>query len=356
MKFISFAAAIATATVSPAAIVPAESSPSARATLNEAIGAILQADGPRARNLLEGLSPTQLSAKDSDFRRCALSRIEGPADTLSPANSDPFVSEVLGAYRAYWHRALVNSSDRAAAEAELSRRLSALLSIKPPRKLSDLEPQLAKALERRGFHSLEGKTGSLSELMLWSKQELHREHVVLPDGQVTTPVYYLDDFLSRGWSTYFTCGKTGTGGWTKEDGLYLVVPSYKSLADENFRVNFLAHESQHLYDRQHFKDLPDWRLEYRAKLVELALANNTLKKVLASFTANQADDPIDPHSYANKHVLTALAKRLHLDSAAGLVNVPASSLHRAAAAELMADTRALQANRNKEAKSASKRQ
>lgn len=265
--------------------------------------------------------------------------------TSAPVPADAFVAEVLGAYRTYWHRGLVNPSDREAAQADLVGRLSTLLSARRPAELSGLEPLLAKALERRGFHSLEGRTGPLSELMLWRKQELHQEHVALPDGQVTTPVYYLDDFLSRGWSTYFTCGKTGTGGWTRDDGLYLVVPGYKSLADENFRVNFLAHESQHFYDRRHFPGLADWRLEYRAKLVELALADKTLEKVLTSFASNQGDARADPHSYANKHVLAAVAKRLHLASPAGLAQVTAASLHRAAAAELVADTRQIHADR-----------
>lgn len=347
MKLMSFAAA-ALAMAPPGSAAPDKSSPSARATMSDAIGAILQADGQKARDLLKGLSPKELSAKDSQFRSCALSRIEQPIETSAPAGSDPFVAKVLAAYRTYWHRSLVSPSDRGAAEADLVARLSTLLSVKHPSKLADLEPLLAKALERRGFHSLEGKTGPLSELMLWSKQELHHEHVFLPEGQVSTPVYYLDDFLSRGWSTYFTCGKTGTGGWTKEDGLYLVVPSYKSLADENFRVNFLAHESQHFYDRSHFPGLPDWRLEYRAKLVELSLADKTLEKVLSSFTSNQGDDPDDSHSYANKHVLAAVAKRLHLPSAAFLEHESKTSLHRAAAEELMADTRELRARQTKE--------
>jgi hypothetical protein len=117
-----------------------------------------------------------------------------------------------------------------------------------------------------------------------------------------------------------------------------VVPNYDSLTDENFWVNFLAHESQHFADKRRYKNLADWELEYRAKLVELAYAVTTKDDVLSTFSNNQSDDKDDPHSYANKQVLIAIRQRLRLSKDAKLTDVPVSSLHEVALAELRADS------------------
>jgi lipase chaperone LimK len=110
-------------------------------------------------------------------------------------------------------------------------------------------------------------------------------------------------------------------------------------------VNFLAHESQHYADNKRFGDIPSWRLEYRAKLVELAYVNKTVAKVLDYFISSQGDDPADPHSYANKRVLKALEDRLGTASVADLYAVPVDRLHEAAVAALKADSVALDLER-----------
>jgi hypothetical protein len=164
------------------------------------------------------------------------------------------------------------------------------------------------------------------------------ESVPLPEGSTTTNVFYLDGFLSRGWSAYFMCDQGGAGGWAKPEGLYVVVPSYGNLSDENFRVNFLAHESQHYVDYRHFPGLEGWELEYRAKLVELVYANQTHQKVLTYFISNQGDDPADAHSYADKRVLAAVRARLGVATDDALRSVPVATLQQAALEELRADT------------------
>jgi hypothetical protein len=149
----------------------------------------------------------------------------------------------------------------------------------------------------------------------------------------------LDDFSSLGWSDFATCHRRGTGGWATTDALFAVRPRYTNLDGEVFRVTFLGHETQHFADYARFPGLASWELEYRAKLTELALADETRASVLRKFTEDQGDDPQSPHAYANKRVLAALRQRLALPADAPLDGVDVSTLQAVASDELREDSR-----------------
>ncbi|MBV8910456.1 MAG: hypothetical protein JOZ89_06820, partial [Gammaproteobacteria bacterium] len=87
-----------------------------------------------------------------------------------------------------------------------------------------------------------------------------------------------------------------------------------------------------------FPDLMDWEKEYRAKLVELALADTTRPQILERLQASQGEDPQDAHSYANRQVLEALRTRLSLPRDADLSTVKPGDLRLAAVSELRADS------------------
>lgn len=316
---------------------PAESSAAAKQAIRSAMGAILQADGGSARASLVGIPAGSLSAKDAGFRACALARIDGTVRDAVPTASI-FARRTLVLYREYWRSGLASPADRVRAEQRLVRNLAALLGDRSIDAMDTVEPLLAKRLARDGLHSLQGKTGLLRELMIWVKQEDRTETVTLPEREEAMRVVYMDAFLSRGWSAYFTCDRTGTGGWTRDDGLYAVVPSYESLSNENFRVTFLGHESQHFADRRDFPGIAAWELEYRAKLVELAFAVETKDRLLDRFSDSQGDDPADAHSYANKRVLAALRAQLNLPADGALSSISTVTLQAAAVAALLADT------------------
>jgi hypothetical protein len=306
-------------------------------------GAILQADGPTAVKALSGLSETQLDKDDRTFRACALSRLLSKprrAEIASPLTHRPdaLAGSALNIYESYWQDAAMHPAQRAAAEEDLRTKVARLLHLHPPAAMDTIEEELARELRARGFQSLEGRTGLLREFMLWGKQEEKIYSVQLPESVNRTRVVFMDGFYSQGWASYLTCGRTGTGGWTKPDGLFVVVPAYSSFTDENFRVNFLAHESQHYADHKAFPGLKPWELEYRAKLVELAYANDTMSRVILRFSSDQGDDPASPHSYADKRILAAIRKRLGLTAAADLTRNPPSKIHGAAVAELLADS------------------
>lgn len=338
---VAFVSAMSLAAASPAD--PGETSPESRQAIGNAIGQILRADGPGAKASLGELSPQSLSTKDAALLQCMMRRLDGPPEApriVSSATQKPdeFVDRALLLYRDYWQQSVSDPGKRSQTETKFAEGLSALIGKPAGTDVASLEPLLKDALEQHGYHSLEGKTGLLHELMIWSKENTKVEAVKLPELTNRTTVHYLDDFVSTGWSSYFTCDRTGTGGWTTDAGLFVVVPGYKSLSDENFRVNFLAHESQHYADFKRFPNLKPWELEYRAKLVEVAYAVTTSAKVVDSFLANQGDNPDDQHSYANHRVIDALTARLKLASSAELKMVPVPRLQRAALSELYADS------------------
>lgn len=327
---------ILVAAVLAASAASAETSPSAKETIGAAQSAVLQADGRRARELLAKVPAEGLEAKDAAFRDCALARLDGPVNLAAP--TDVFAAGVLALYRAYWRQSVMTPEDRDAAVAPLRQGLARLLG--EPDTL-ELDAALAKTkarLEQSGFHAINGRTGRLLDLIMWSRQDVKDESVELPEGGTKTRVFYLDDFQSRGWSNYLTCDSAGTGGWATREGLYIIVPAYKSLADESFTVSFLGHESQHYADYDRLPGLKSWELEYRAKLVELAYADASRERLLGRFAGNQGDDPGEAHSYANRRVLVALREKLGLPAGGDLVPVPADSLKQGAVALLREDT------------------
>ncbi|NHN86935.1 hypothetical protein GOB93_20480 [Acetobacter musti] len=317
--------------------------PAAKQELRLAMGAILRGQGGEAQSALQSISPTELSSEDRYFRSCALSRLN-PDNTMQMTSDilheNTFTHDILNLYRTYWRTSALNANSRPTAEKALTNGLANLLS-RPLNNIAEAEPLIAARLTAYGLFSQEGRTGVLHDLMIWSRNTQKIEQVPLPEGSNATHVNYLDGFISRGWSSYLTCNYTGTGGWTTSDGLFVIVPSYDSLTDEKFRVNLLAHESQHYSDKKRFGDMPLWRLEYRAKLAEVAYATTTRNRVLDAFVANQSDDPGDPHSYANKKVLKILMTRLGLTSAASLYTVSVDRLHQTAINALRADSVAL---------------
>jgi hypothetical protein len=305
--------------------------------VSQASGAALQADAARALKLMKGLDASKLPSKDAQFVGCMRSRFARPV-AVKPS-SPSFADRALAIYKTYWQHALVKPESRAEEEHKLEAALRKLLNADKAQGLDALEPKLEKRLSAQGWHSLEGRTGLLLELMLWNKQDEQLVTVRLPEGEYRVRVVLLDGFKSFGWSHYATCGRRATGGWATDDALFAVVPRYESLDNEEFKVTFLGHEAQHLADKARFKALKSWELEYRAKLTELALANETRTKVLRKFIEDQGDDPRSPHSYADRRLLDDLRERLDLKSVNELTAVDPARLQSAARRALLEDSR-----------------
>jgi hypothetical protein len=300
---------------------------------SEAIGAALQADEVKALAALQGVDLSSLDARNRDAATCMLARF-APNSRPPVAGSDSVADRSLAIYSDYWHRSMTHPEGRAAEEQRLEEQLRKLLGASTETDLDALEPILANALEKEGAFSLQGRTGLLRELMVWSKQDEKLMNVALPEGRHDVKVLLLDEFKSFGWGHYATCGRASTGGWATDKALFAVVSKYPSLEDESFKVTFLGHEAQHFADKTRFKDLVSWELEYRAKLTELAQAETTRGRVLEKFITDQGDDPASPHSYANKRVLADMTRELGLANAKDLATADAGRV-RSAAAELL---------------------
>ncbi|KAF1721555.1 hypothetical protein [Pseudoxanthomonas wuyuanensis] len=337
LRIVALTACTTTATLAWAG-KPAESTPAAAAAIAESTNAVLQGDSRRAVRALAAVPKQDFQDKDAVYRACMLARHADVPVFATDAIADEFVRRILRDYQDYWWHAMKTPARRAEFEATLLARLRDHLGTdaEDVRDMDALEPILQGQLLARGYHAQPGRTLPLRELILWRRQETRPYTVELPEGPYTVRVELLDDFASRGWTAYGRCERGSAGGWATAEALYAVMPSYtEGLDSEAFRVVFLGHETQHFADQNAFPNLAAWELEYRAKLVELALAQEVSAKRLATMTTAQSDDIDSPHTYANKRVVADLTARLGV--APDQVSI--TRLQRAARDQLVEDTR-----------------
>lgn len=321
------------------------------APAEEAIGkstrAALQGNGKRAASHLQSVARSQFGSADVAYRRCMIQRFG--ARSLPPPRTDvgdPFVSEVLDLYQTYWWQALMVPAERDHYGSELQRGLSNLL--REPDVIDNwgaLDGRVARELRARGYYSQLGTTPPLRELMIWRKQDSSTHEVQLPERSYPVQVEVLDDFVTRGWSSFARCERGSNGGWATDERLYAVGPAFPlGLDSEAFRASLLGHETQHFADLQRFPALAPWELEYRAKLTELWVSRDSLQFLLNKFSHDQGDDDQVPHLFANKRVMRDLQSYLSAHGTTparkNLMDVDPDQLRAAAASVLTTDTRA----------------
>lgn len=331
-----------------AAPLSPNSGPQAADAVSRALGAVLRADAPEALGALKAAPAEQFDGKDAAFRQCMLERHERktPPPTVG-APKDEFAAKVLDIYQRYWWHAVRESQQRAQLDRQLKNELAAAVGEAPPADGEDAFEALYAKIDARlrssGLHPLQGRTPPLYDLFLWGGQEVRDYTVDLPGGvEQPVKVFVMDGWISRGWSHYSACGATGAAGWAKPEGLYAVREAYGDLQGEDFKVSFLGHEAQHFADLKRWPKLPPWRLEYRAKLVELAKADSSRGKLLDRFYRSQDDNIDHPHPYANKKVLADTAAALGLKPDADLRTADPAAVRRVAAEILGADTRKIE--------------
>ncbi len=177
---------------------------------SEAIGFALQADEVSALKALDGVDVSSLPERDQGAAGCMIERF-GPQSKAAGAASESLADQALAIYRHYWHSAMMRPERREAEEQQLAAQLRQLLDAPKEADLDALEPILSKTLEKEGLYSLQGQTGLLRELMIWSKQEQRAMHASLPEGEQDVTVMLLDGFKSLGWGAYATCDRASTG-------------------------------------------------------------------------------------------------------------------------------------------------
>lgn len=315
-----------------------------KSVVDRATGLALQGDSAAAIKLLSESASGNFQGEDATFRACMLDRFGSPSLEVGEQNfGDPRINSLATNYLKYWNHSLTKPAEREQAEDTLRNEVGRLLgrTLSTSNDFDSAEDEVKKQALRRGYHVLLGRTQPLRELMLWKTLTVEQRTANLPEGPQSVEVTYLDDFLLRGWGYYATCGRRSAGGWATEDGLFAVVPAYKSLNDETFSVRFLAHETQHFADKKAFPNLESWELEYRAKLVELALADASQASTLQLICENRSETKTSSHGYADTHVVNDVTRRLELTPAdmCEKKTVAGQVLRDAAKAVLLEDSR-----------------
>ncbi len=276
---------------------------------------------------------TELAAR---FHRRFIARNETWEDPLA----SPLARDVMRAYRSYWTRALMGEVDRAEGEAFLAAELRTVLATHGIAEEGGDEEVIARAIaeiEQGGLHALDGVTLPYFDLMIWARADTVRYEVEITDTVQQVTVIFLSDFLIKGWSHFATFGRAYTGGWATSDALYCLREDY-DLDSEKFLVSYLKHECRHYADYGRFPALEQIDLEYRAKLTELAYAEDSLFDILRHFKGSGDPNPDAPHAYASHAVVRDLSRSLCTEDAAedcDLRAFPVPTIH-ATARELLA--------------------
>jgi hypothetical protein len=297
--------------------------------------------------ILKALPASSLSAERLRLRDGIVARFTGIRADPTPAGIDAWTANVLAAYRTYWKQTMLGEQSQPLAESILAKTLATLLnqpsnSHHPP-DLDALEQPLLTELERHGWQGLLGVTTPFRELLLWRGQAEAKYDITLPEGREQVTVVMLSDFASLGWLGFATLDYFHTGGWTKPDRLFCVAESY-DLGSESFRVSYLAHEAQHFRDNRLHPRLEQPELEYRAKLVEISLADQMLSPLLEGFRTNRSASRDQPHAFANRRLMEGLSQVLLQKQAGGSAwwgNLPPEEIKAAARRLLIQDTLAL---------------
>jgi len=311
--------------------------------MERAVGQALQGDAASAVRTLTAVPAARVTGENAELRRCVLQRFGTKSRPETPAaTSDAWIDAIAAAYQSYWHQALTHPQQLAAADTALRAKVGKALgrTLQTEADLDDAEADIEKLATQHGYHVLMGRTPPLRELMLWRKTTIDDRTVALPGGPEVVRVNLLDDFVLRGWAYYVTCSQRSAGGWATDDGLFAVVPAYRSVTDETFNVRFVAHEGQHFADKRLFGNLESWELEYRGKLAEFALADAAQQSTLQLICENRESSKQSPHGYANTQVVQDVSARLATDPETFCHGgtLPGQSLRDAAKTLLLDDT------------------
>jgi len=223
------------------------------------------------------------------------------------------VSEFLRVYEDYLKWALVNGVTTDQCKEYLLDKLSYLFP-NVTKYDSDFENMIMKYLEERGYFALFGTTAPYPDLYLWKRQTIRKMPVELPYGMVNIDVCVMKGVVTKGWLSYLSLGKTGTGGWVTPTGTNYFAKSYNTFSP-SFKIGLLKHEAQHFYDKQHYPDIESADLEYRAKLVELIYYKNPEPMLYHLVLGMMGDEDgndckTNPHGHANRRIATELSMRL----------------------------------------------
>ncbi len=324
---------------------------SATFNFQQVLARCLDGDVKSALTLLEFGEDEKLSAKDQHFKAQFEKRFKHSKDESDylEARESP-ITPLLILYRDYWRVSLLEHSNRY--DSSFSKQVAMFLIERDPAahpsitNEDSIDVYLKKHIESFGLYTTGfGKTGQYIDLLVWKTQEDTTYSFTLNGQQTSARVVFMDNFTTLGWEEYATIGRAYPGGWATHEALYCVKKAY-DLTSEEFLVSYLAHESRHFADYKLFPKLQSADLEYRAKLTELSLAEETLFETIESFIQNAKYDSENGHSIAAYCVIRDLSQALfHVDfekDASKWQVLTIEKIHACASELLQANSRALQ--------------
>lgn len=275
-------------------------------------GLALNAKADQILQILD--TSTVVTKEDSLFKQQFESRFRYNNDTSSNLkNEHALLNPLYSIYKHYWQEAMSKkgySTRRFKRELcqfyRSQNRKQKFTSVRITR--STLDTCTKAYIQHLGYLTTGfGITGNLFDLLVWKTSTDTTYRIALVDDTVNVTVRMMDGFAILGWEEYATFGKYYPGGWATKELLFCVKKSYNTNS-ENFKVSYLCHEGQHFSDYKRFPNLSATELEYRAKLVELSLANETLIKTVRFFINNASKDATNPHPYANYQAIENLSQ------------------------------------------------
>lgn len=277
----------------------------------------LQADLVKALSHVEKYSESDLSEEQSKIKQKFLNRFKNNADEFSYNTKEQSVLDLIEIYKKYWNEVLLKLAEPDIAEKKLQENVSdylyknyfANLNEDNQKVHDDFANYLSMFLIDHGVKSAVGKTAGIYDLLLWAKDDHADYNVILPEGNVTVKVVFMNEVVTMGWEDYATLGRYYPGGWATEKELNCVGTAYDTTS-ENFKVSYLQHEGQHFSDYKVFPKLTGPDLEYRAKLVELTYAKESLYGLINFFIKNSNFDRNNPHAFGNFCVVRDISKKL----------------------------------------------
>ena len=297
----------------------------------------------------------KIATKDLQFKTNFENRFkfkDDQSDFLETRKSK--IDQLLKIYRDYWRFSFLNKEKKN--DTLIMKNISDFLKKNFPsaEKLTLNEDSInvyqKKYIASLGYHTTGfGKTGGLYDLLVW-KTEKDTIYKLNYDGKETpVKVYFMDDFITLGWSEYATLGRYYPAGWATKEALFCVKKSY-DLKSETFRVSYIGHEGRHFADYKLFPNLKgvgSADLEYRGKLTELSLYSpDGLYKRIQFFINNGNYDSENGHSIAAFCVIRDLSRVLfHNDYEKDLEKwkaIPSKKINEAAAKILEENTKSLQ--------------
>lgn len=253
---------------------------------------------------------TKLTKKDIDFKLRFEDRFKYSKDRNSfNRQQKTSVDSLVNIFKTYWRSSLLNPDK--VYDSILTANLNSFFSYKRTSKTDtlNLDSCIRSFVSSKGYYTNGfGKVGKLRDILIWKTQKDTTYTFSIYKEKISTKVIFLEDFITIGWSEYAALDKS-IGGWAGDSALYCVKKAY-DIKSDGFKIHYLAHEGRHFEDYKIFPKLSGYDLEYRAKLTEISLAQETLYPLIKRFISGANYDSNNQHPVANYVVIKNLSKKI----------------------------------------------